>query len=106
MSDYDAIAEVLYDLLVREERGGQKPSEFHVPEGFWPRFQEKAVRYREAVVLLALLSTSRKDHKYGPLRVAFENRLFGATMTPEGVAKLKLIRATMACRNPMAQTRL
>ncbi len=102
------LAEDLFRIMVEEEPESSK-SLFRVAEEdtdrtqpavrisgtVWPRFRDKMRLYREATVLMFLLSQAQKERRYDEVLKSYEGLIFPGVATPQGIAKLEALRAAM-----------
>jgi hypothetical protein len=90
------IAELLHQIMVDEDNPHAAPETYHLPEAVHGRFREKVFLYREANILLALLSRAREDKLFEPPLREYEHIVFPQSPdTPTGAARLRAMRAAM-----------
>jgi hypothetical protein len=90
------IADLLYQILVEENNPHAAPEVYRLPEAVHERFRQKVLLYREANVLLALLTSAKEDPLFEQPLQEYERNLFPKSPeTPTGAAKLQAVRAAM-----------
>lgn len=97
------IAKLLHETLVMERSSDPLVERFKIPEPLIAAFRAKVALYREAVILMRLISESNQEAKFVDVQTAYETILFGAVPTPEGLEKLKTLKAAMADLRELAQ---
>jgi hypothetical protein len=91
----DDIARDLFTIMVEEEEARDNPAGFKIPPYLVPSYKAKMWLYREAIVLMVLLSQEQKDPRYEDVLRAYERRVIGPASTPEGLAKLAVLKTAM-----------
>jgi hypothetical protein len=90
------IAELMHQIMVEEDNPQASPEAFHLPEAVHPRFREKVFLYREANILLALLTRANEDKLFEQPLQEYERILFPQSPdTPAGAARLQAVRGAM-----------
>jgi hypothetical protein len=90
------IAELLHRIMAEEDNPQAAPEAFHLQEEIHARFRKKVFLYREANVLLALLTRCQQEPLFEqPLR-EYERILFPESPeTPAGAARLQAMKTAM-----------
>ena len=89
------VARVLFEGWVQKDQA-PPVSEADLSESLWPKFQSKWRLYREAMVLMTLLSREQEDSKYSELVTEYERLIYPSEKpTPEGLAKVSALKAAM-----------
>jgi len=89
------VARVLFEEWVQKDPAPGIISQAELSESLWLRFQSKWRLYREAIVLMVLLSREQKDSRYSELVREYERLIYPENPTPEGLAKLSAVKAAM-----------
>ena len=89
----DDIAQDLLKIMVEEER--EAPDRFNIPPELSVAFRAKMRLYREALVLMLLMSQVRKESGYEKVLQGYERLVIGPASTPESLAKLDALKAAM-----------
>jgi|NGEPerStandDraft_6_1074524.scaffolds.fasta_scaffold173562_2 hypothetical protein len=90
------IAELMHQIMVEEDNPQAAPKFFHLPEVVHPRFREKVFLYREANILLALLTRAKEDKLFEQPLQEYERILFPQSPdTPAGAARLQAVKGAM-----------
>jgi hypothetical protein len=92
----DEIAKSLLQVMVEEEAESGHPSQFDLPATVWPQFRAKMRLYREAVVLMLLLSWVEKEKTWEDVLKAYEMFILPDTPSTEGITKLEALKGAMA----------
>jgi hypothetical protein len=90
------VAELLQQIMAEEDNPQATPEAFHLPEAFHARFRVKVFLYREANVLLALLTRVQQDPLFEQPLQEYERILFQESpKTPAGAARLQAVNVAM-----------
>jgi hypothetical protein len=92
------IAEQLHLILAKEDDPQAAPEFFHLDlaKAVHDRFREKVFLYREASVLLVLLTRAQKDPLFEQTLREYERILFPTSPeTPAGATRLQAVKAAM-----------
>jgi hypothetical protein len=90
------LSETLFEILVQGRERDETSDQFSIPPALVANFRAKVTLYREAVILMNLLSVSETKREYGPVLREYEELVFGATQTAAGLEKLKAVKGAMA----------
>ncbi len=71
-----ALAEMLHQILVEEDTPHSVPHPYHLPESIYETFRERIFLYREALVLMTLVTQSQADPLFLPTLREYERILF------------------------------
>jgi hypothetical protein len=97
MTEAEEVAKSLYETFVQERSGEGFPEESgSVTRELRPKFYERVDLYREALLLLALITESKSRTEFKQVLQSCEGCVFGSTPTDAGIQKLDVIRAAMA----------
>ncbi|MGA8025019.1 MAG: hypothetical protein WCC18_13785 [Candidatus Acidiferrales bacterium] len=97
------MAKMLHENLVAGRSTDVLVETLHIPEHHVEVFREKVALYREAVILMRLIAESKQQERFASVQRAYEEILFGATPTREGLEKLKALKDAMADLREIAQ---
>ena len=97
----DEIPNSLYKVFVKEEPGFGQPARFDIPKTIWPQFHAKMWLYREAAILMVLLSQAQKEKNYEDVLKLFEKRIFSPHPTPDGMVKLEAVKEAIRVLNKL-----
>jgi hypothetical protein len=91
------VAESLYRVVVEEGESGKfiQPEEYNIPINLRTLFSAKTRLYREALVLLVLLSKFQEDKNCEPILRAYEALLMPRRPTPDAMTKLEALKGAM-----------
>lgn len=90
------LAQSLHEVFVQEQSNDDGPTPFEIPQALVSPFRAKVTLYREAVILMVLLSESRKRSAYREVLSAYEELVLGPKATPAGLEKLEALKVAMA----------
>jgi hypothetical protein len=86
----------LHEVFVQEQSNDDEPTQFEIPQALVSPFRAKVTLYREAVILMVLLSESRKRSAYREVLCAYEELVLGPKATRAGLEKLEALKVAMA----------
>jgi hypothetical protein len=103
----EMIARGLLDFFVRKEPADCSDFDpYHrVPERLRDAFVERISLYREALVLMALTSESKRNTAFAPALHSYEGMLFGTTPTQPSLEKLAVLKAAMVDLSDLFNTK-
>lgn len=84
------------ESMVGEIESNMDPSRYELPKTVHQQYRYKTHPYAEAVVLMALISKTEEDQRYGTVREHFETAVFGRQRTKAAWEKLEAVRNAMA----------
>jgi len=82
-------------FLVAEEDPDPTQPGIRLPRTLWPQFRARMRLYREATVLMVLLSKAHVEPKYEEVLKSYERLIFPVRPTPDAIAKQEALRAAM-----------
>ncbi len=90
------IAELLHGIMAEEDDPQAAPEKFHLPEEFHARFRDKVFLYREANVLLALVTRANQDPLFEPVLQEYERIVFPISPEmPAATVRLEIMKDAM-----------
>ncbi len=95
----DIVATSLYEVLVVERAEDDLPARFEVPTAVVPLFRARVKLYREAIILMSLLSESQTNQQFKAVLVAYERLVMGSVPSPAALQKMNELKAAMADLN-------
>jgi hypothetical protein len=78
----ETIAQSLHEVVVEERAEDDLPQQFGIPETTVSEFRAKVRLYREAIILMLLLSESGSRDRFKEVLVAYETIIFGSIPSP------------------------
>ncbi len=95
----ETIAKSLHEVVVEERSEDDLPQQFGIPEVAISEFRAKVRLYREAIILMLLLSESESQAKFKEVLVAYEKMIFGSIPSPMSLQKLNAVKSAMSNLN-------
>jgi len=89
-------AKSLYEVFVQERSGKGFEEAASIPLELEPNFNAKVDLYREALLLMVLVSESQKQKGLQQLLHSYESLVFGTALTVSGLQKVDAAKAAMA----------
>jgi hypothetical protein len=90
------IAEILHEIFVREKRDDKWSELCQIPQNLVSPFRTKVTLYREALILMILLSESQRTSTHKQTVCAYEELVLGPSPSSAGLEKLDRLKAAMA----------
>jgi hypothetical protein len=97
----ETIAQSMHEVVVEERAEDNLPQQFGIPEAALSDFRAKVTIYREAVILMLLLSESESQAKLKGVLVAYEKIVFGSIPSPISLQKLNAVKSAMSNLNSL-----
>lgn len=95
----ETVAVSLYEVLVVERAEDDLPEQFEVPAVIVPLFRERVKLYREAIILMSLISESQTKQLFKDVLIAYEMLVMGSIPSPAALQKMNELKAAMADLN-------
>jgi hypothetical protein len=95
----DVVATSLYEVVVVERAEDDLPEQFEVPAVIVPLFRARVTLYREAIILMSLVSESQTKRQFKDVLIAYEILLMGSVPSPAALQKMNELKAAMADLN-------
>jgi|SRR5580704_14210698 hypothetical protein len=89
-------ARILHEVFVQEKHDDEASGQFEIPEDLVSQFRAKVTLYREALILMILISESQAKGIYRQTLCAYEELVLGPSPTTPGLEKLVALKAAMA----------
>jgi hypothetical protein len=91
----DLFARTLYEGLIQGRSGEKLAAESRIPPSIRARFTAKVAIYREAVLLMTLMSWAEKRAEFKKVLHSYEGIVFGAEATPCGLDNVAILKTGM-----------
>lgn len=92
----ETIARSLHEVLVEKCADDDMPQQFGIPEPAISEFRAKVRLYREAMILMQLVSESESQTKFKEVLVAYEKLIFDLVPSPTSLQKLNALKKAMS----------
>jgi len=93
------VATSLYQVIVVERAEDDLPEQFEVPAAVIPLFRARVKLYREAIILMSLISESQTKQRFKDVLIEYEMLVMGSVPSPTALQKMNELKAAMADLN-------